>query len=155
MDGDYSSFGSFLSVYHRRQTIEPRDEDTSIAVTDERRKDGKIEAKQDQGFIPFARRKDIHISLSRWLMVRSIRGAIQSVPYNTHPGIGSSIGLSGVNGSSGTMGGFVQLKREGEATKTCAMTCHHVLQATKISPSVSKTVEQQSEGPVLLLLLLI
>ena len=138
---------SSVGVFRRRQTIEPRDEDTTITVTAERSKGHWSLARsrihsicQENGYP--------HLTVEM-ISGTIYRGIVQPLPYNTRPCEGSSIGLSQVNLSAGTMGGLVQLKKEVEVTKTCAMTCHHVLQPTKLDATIGKPAEQQPKGRVL------
>ena len=138
---------SSLGVFRRRQTIEPRGEDTTIAVTAERSKGGDWSLSRSRIHSICQENGCPHL-IVEMIDGTIYRGVAQSLPYNTRPCGGSSIGLSQVNWSAGTMGGYVRLKKKGEATKTCAMTCHHVLQPTKLDTAAAETAEQQPEGCV-------
>lgn len=47
-------------------------------------------------------------------------------------GIGASVARQG--GGTGTLGGYIQLNRPGMAPKVCALTCHHVVASSDVSP---------------------
>lgn len=57
----------------------------------------------------------------------------QWIPYQIKPPMGSSIGVSDKNWSTGTFGGYVELENGVKEKKMCGITCHHVLR-----PAVDK-----------------
>lgn len=47
-------------------------------------------------------------------------------------GIGASVARQG--GGTGILGGYIQLNRPGMVPKVCALTCHHVVASSDVSP---------------------
>ena len=54
------------------------------------------------------------------------RGAWVSRPYDQRSMIGSSVGVVG-DSSTGTLGGYFELRKEGQQRIRVGVTCHHVV----------------------------
>lgn len=52
--------------------------------------------------------------------------------YKKSVDIGSSLGVAGLDWSSGTLGGYINLSNTSQDPVSCALTCHHVLRPTRL-----------------------
>ncbi|KAI9861240.1 MAG: hypothetical protein M1813_005413 [Trichoglossum hirsutum] len=71
-------------------------------------------------------------------------GAWVSRPYEQRPLIGSSICIAG-SSDSGTIGGYLELRKEGEQPITVGVTCHHVIVS---GSAVLSRVSPNSTNPI-------
>ena len=119
-----------LEVYHRRRTIAPSGTDDTTIVVVARYKEGAWDALR-------GRVLDICAAHNQHeLAVELINGSVERftspafVPYNTLVAMGSSIVPEGLDWTSGSAGGYVELRGDNEAPVLCALSRHHVLRPT-------------------------
>ncbi|KAM5439785.1 hypothetical protein MferCBS31731_004195 [Microsporum ferrugineum] len=55
------------------------------------------------------------------------KGREQRPPYASKPPMGGSVGVAGIDWSTGTFGGYLELLKHGQPAKICGLTCHHVV----------------------------
>lgn len=73
------------------------------------------------------------------------RQKVLSAPYPQKPNVGSSIGVTGVDWASSSLGGYLELVQEDGQVLKCALSCHHVLRPTKQPQSSDLTPSESTE----------
>lgn len=133
---------SGLEVFRRRVELEPVPgvEDTTVVVTASKRDERSwsllragiedILRDHGQGHLQV---ELIDGVISRWRSNSDEDGQRgEKGGYAQRPSGGVGIGVSGLDGSGGTLGGYVLLSAgAGKNPVTCALTCHHVLRPTR------------------------
>ncbi len=136
-----------LSILHRRQTIQRTMFDTTLVITAERNEwgsDWEEALRKCHEKTAYGLKGDIR---GLWIELRAQKFSrvADSVPtepepslveiheHNERPAIGKSIGVTALPWSSGTMGGFVEIKNTTGSTEAmvCVLTNHHVARPTK------------------------
>ena len=130
---------SSLSLLRRRPTVVPiYDDDTTVVIIIGQDTTPAAETNLFQELHSMCCDEG-HLALR----IELIRGEVAffndalGSSYKRKPTIGSSLGATDVDWASGTLGGFVKLRKM-EVTMSCALTCHHVLQ-----PAHPSTTTQQ------------
>ncbi len=125
---------SALEVFHRRCTVQSSNEnDTTVIVT------AMKQAEPAWLKLQTSIREYLNNQGQSALQVEMIDGVISrcasdktiDCEYILKPSGGVSVGVTGLDWSSGTFGGYLLLKRKGHASLPCAVTCHHVLRPTR------------------------
>lgn len=70
------------------------------------------------------------------------------LPYTIQPPMGCSIGISGEPRNSGTLGGYIELWKEG-VVRQCGLTCSHVLNPSSSRKRQEYSGRVQSGRPIL------
>lgn len=131
---------SALNVFHRRREVTSQKDDATILInalfTEEEdwyETKAAIFALCQKHYQPGLQVELINGMISRL-------GGQADEEYKTIPDTGSSTGPAGVDWASGTLGGFLQLRRPTDSPMTCGITCHHVLR-----PSMPRTINVPSQ----------
>lgn len=124
-----------IEVFHRRRTLQPSPEgidDTTVLVTIEKGADDNhraILARSIKAICKTHGQPTLQVEVLEGLVTRL---ASPMHPHMKSPTPGSSIGVAGLDWSSGTLGGYVTLRSSStEERVLCALTCHHVLRPTR------------------------
>ena len=125
-----------IEVFRRRRTLRPSPEgidDTTVLVTIEKGADDDhraILARSIKAICGTHGQPTLQVEVLEGLITRL---ASPMHPHTKSATPGSSIGVAGLDWSSGTLGGYVTLRSSStEERVLCALTCHHVLRPTRI-----------------------
>lgn len=135
-----------IEVFHRRHTLKPSPEgteDTTVMITMKEGTDAN-----HQAVLMKSIKNICNAHNQPALQVEIVEGSITRLASTTHlherePMVGSSIGVAGLDWSSGTLGPYVAVQLSPtEEPFCCALTCHHVLRPTRhTKPVTTSTTE--------------
>lgn len=129
---------SGLEVFRRRNTIEPASgtDDTTVVVTATKESEPEWnEFKAALEAVIFQHRQySLKVEMVEGIISRWRTSSSEGGGHPTRPPGGTSIGIAGIDWSSGTMGGYVRLTDGSTGSSLlCALSCHHVLRPTRKS----------------------